>query len=98
IDPRPGHIPGARNSPFAGNLAPGPAPTFLPAEELRRRYLALGAGPGREVVCYCGSGVTACHDLLALEVAGLGGGRLYPGSWSEWCADPDAPAARGDEP
>jgi thiosulfate/3-mercaptopyruvate sulfurtransferase len=95
IDPRPGHIPGARNAPFTANLTEGAQPVFLPAETLRQRYLALGAGDGEPVV-YCGSGVTACHDLLALHRAGLRG-RLYVGSWSEWSADPSLPAALSDE-
>lgn len=92
VDPRAGHIPGARNAPYAGNLTDGPVPGFLPAGALRDRYAKLGAG-AREPVVYCGSGVTACHDLLALRLAGLGG-RLYPGSWSEWSADPSLPLER----
>jgi thiosulfate/3-mercaptopyruvate sulfurtransferase len=81
IDPVAGHIPGAANVPFA-ELAPGGR--FLAPDELRARFEAAGAAPGRELVAYCGSGVTACVLLLAAEVAGLGAGRLYPGSWSEW--------------
>ena len=81
IDPVAGHIPGAANLPFA-ELAPGGR--FLAPEELRARFEAAGAAPGRELVAYCGSGVTACVLLLAAEVAGLEAGRLYPGSWSEW--------------
>jgi thiosulfate/3-mercaptopyruvate sulfurtransferase len=81
IDPVAGHIPGAANLPFA-ELAPDGR--FLPAEDLRARFEAAGAAPGRELVAYCGSGVTACVLLLAAEVAGLEPGRLYPGSWSEW--------------
>ena len=96
IDPRAGHIPGARNAPFAGNLTAGPQPVFRPAAELRARYAALGAADGEPIV-YCGSGVTACHDLLALHLAGLRG-RLYAGSWSEWSADRALPAATGPEP
>jgi|SRR5579883_3306214 len=84
VDRRAGHIPGAANAPFADNLDGG---RFRAPEELRDRFRALGAGGSREVVCYCGSGVTACHDLLALAVAGLDGAKLYPGSWSEWVAD-----------
>jgi thiosulfate/3-mercaptopyruvate sulfurtransferase len=81
IDPVAGHIPGAVNLPFAG-LAPDGR--FLAREELRSAFDAAGAAPGRELVAYCGSGVTACVLLLAAELAGLGPGRLYPGSWSEW--------------
>ena len=77
IDPVAGHIPGARSVPFAGLAPEG---RFLAPDELRER---LGAGGG-ELVAYCGSGVTACTLLLAAELAGLGGCRLYPGSWSEW--------------
>ncbi|HUG54410.1 MAG TPA: sulfurtransferase [Vicinamibacteria bacterium] len=95
IDPRAGHIPGARNAPYAGNLTPGDQPVFRPPSELRDRYEALGAGD-REPIVYCGSGVTACHVLLALDLAGRRG-RLYPGSWSEWSADPGLPVATGAE-
>jgi thiosulfate/3-mercaptopyruvate sulfurtransferase len=94
IDRVAGHIPGATNLPFAGNLdATG---HFLPAPELAQRWRApLGARAASELVCMCGSGVTACHNLLALEIAGLSGARLYPGSWSEWIRDPARPVARG---
>jgi thiosulfate/3-mercaptopyruvate sulfurtransferase len=81
IDPVAGHIPGAANLPFA-ELAPGGR--FLSPDELRARFEVAGATPGRELVAYCGSGVTACVLLLAAELAGLEGARLYPGSWSEW--------------
>jgi thiosulfate/3-mercaptopyruvate sulfurtransferase len=94
IDPRAGHIPGARNAPYAANLTAGSAPVFLPPQALRERYAALGADASEPIV-YCGSGITACHDLLALEVAGLRG-RLYGGSWSEWSADPALPCATGE--
>jgi thiosulfate/3-mercaptopyruvate sulfurtransferase len=96
VDPRPGHIPGAHNAPFAENLDPSSG-RFLPAERLRARYATLGVDTSGEhaPVAYCGSGVTACHDLLALEVAGYRG-RLYPGSWSEWCGDPERPAEVGE--
>ena len=89
-----GHIPGARNRFFRDNLdADG---RFQPAAELRRDFLALLAGVEPEqVVMSCGSGVTACHNLLAMEIAGLPGARLYAGSWSEWCSDPARPVAGG---
>lgn len=93
LDPRPGHIPGARSAPWAGNL--GPDGRLLPPESLAERYRELGVERGDEVIAYCGSGVTACHDLLALELAGLPGGRLYVGSWSDWASRPDAPAELG---
>jgi len=96
IDPRAGHIPGARSAPFTGNLTSGAEPVFLPAEVLRERYARLGADRTEPVV-YCGSGINACHDLLALEICGLRG-RLYGGSWSEWCSDPALPVATGEEP
>ena len=88
-DPRPGHIPGARSASARDNV--GPDGRLLSAEQLRERYEALGIGPDSDVVSYCGSGVTACHNLLMLEHAGLGRGRLYPGSWSQWAADPARP-------
>jgi thiosulfate/3-mercaptopyruvate sulfurtransferase len=95
IDSQAGHIPGAVNVPFTANVdADG---SWLPAHELRARFEAAGVRRDEDVVVYCGSGVTACHDLLAIERAGLGRGRLYPGSWSQWSADPDRPVATGDE-
>ncbi|MGE3373949.1 MAG: sulfurtransferase [Vicinamibacteria bacterium] len=93
IDPRAGHVPGARNAPFGDNLTAGAAPVMREPAALRERYTALGAGE-REPIVYCGSGVTACHDLLALELAGLRG-RLYAGSWSEWSSDPALPVETG---
>ncbi|MBI3686023.1 MAG: sulfurtransferase [Actinobacteria bacterium] len=85
VDPRAGHIPGARNLPCRENLdADG---RFLPVGVLRRRFEEVGVRDGVPVVSYCGSGVTACHNLLALEYAGLGHGRLYPGSWSQYSRD-----------
>jgi thiosulfate/3-mercaptopyruvate sulfurtransferase len=95
IDKVAGHIPGAINRPYTENLtADG---TFKPASELRAEFggLIKGRAPAA-VVHSCGSGVTACHNLLAMEHAGLGGATLYPGSWSEWSADPARPVARGD--
>jgi len=93
LDPVAGHIPGARLRFFKDNLqADG---RFKSAAELRAEFGAVTAGSGGEVVHQCGSGVTACHNLLAMAHAGLGNTRLYPGSWSEWCADPTRPVARG---
>ena len=94
LDPRAGHIPGAANSPWPANIGPGNR--YHPAATLRAQLEAVGARPGPDVVVYCGSGVTACQTLLAMEAAGIEGARLYPGSWSQWCADPDRPAAVGD--
>jgi thiosulfate/3-mercaptopyruvate sulfurtransferase len=93
IDTIAGHIAGAVNHPFSTNL--GPDGRFLPAAELRRRWQERLAGrQPTDVAAMCGSGVTACHNLLSLEVAGLGGARLYAGSWSEWIKDPSRPVAR----
>lgn len=93
LDPVGGHIPGAFNRFFQLNLdAQG---CFKSAGELRQEFgLLLGDIYPQHVVHQCGSGVTACHNLLAMEVAGLGGSRLYPGSWSEWCSDPARPVER----
>jgi thiosulfate/3-mercaptopyruvate sulfurtransferase len=96
VDPRAGHIPGARSLPCRENL--GPDGRLLPVDELHRRFAAVGIEAGAPVVSYCGSGVTACHNLLALEHAGLGTGRLYPGSFSQWSNDPSRPVATGDTP
>ncbi|MEG1326885.1 MAG: sulfurtransferase [Janthinobacterium sp.] len=93
IDPVGGHIPGAKNRFFKDNLQPDGR--FKSAEELRRDFSALLDAP-QAAVMQCGSGVTACHNLLAMEVAGLTGAALYPGSWSEWCADPARPVATGN--
>jgi thiosulfate/3-mercaptopyruvate sulfurtransferase len=95
VDPRPGHIPGAKSAPFSENLA-GPAGAFLAEDELSRRYGALGVGERDPVVLYCGSGVTACHGLLALAVLGRDDARLYEGSWSEWSSDLALSAALGN--
>jgi thiosulfate/3-mercaptopyruvate sulfurtransferase len=89
VDPRSGHIPGARNLPARENTrADGCA---LTPNELRERFASVGVRPGTRVVSYCGSGVTACHNLLMLERAGLEPGRLYAGSWSQWSRDPSRP-------
>ncbi len=90
IDKKAGHIPGARNYFFQHNLTADK--TFKNPDELRTQWQAvLGEASPEQVVMYCGSGVTACHNLLALEHAGLGGARIFPGSWSEWSADPSRP-------
>ncbi|WP_259372425.1 sulfurtransferase, partial [Ideonella azotifigens] len=91
LDAVAGHIPGALNRFFKDNL--GSDGRFLPAAALRATFEAMGLKPG-QVVNQCGSGVTACHNLLALEHAGMNGSALYPGSWSEWSADPARPVAR----
>jgi thiosulfate/3-mercaptopyruvate sulfurtransferase len=94
IDRVAGHIPGARNFFFHRNLTPDKK--FRSVDELRAEWLALlGGTPTDDTVMYCGSGVTACHNLLALEHAGLTGARLYPGSWSEWSSNPQRPIATG---
>ncbi len=92
LDAQAGHIPGARNRFFKNNL--GTDGRFLPADELRNTFAAFGV-PADRIVHQCGSGVTACHNLLAMEAAGLTGSALYPGSWSEWSSDPARPVARG---
>lgn len=93
MDPVAGHIPGALNRPMQTNLRPDGR--FKPAEIIRRDFEALlGDRDPSSVVHSCGSGVTACHNLLAMEHAGLTGSRLYPGSWSEWCADPNRPVGK----
>ena len=92
MDPVGGHIPGATNRFFKDNLdADG---RFKSPAQLKAEFARLVADPA-EAIMQCGSGVTACHNLLALEVAGLTGAALYPGSWSEWCADPARPVATG---
>jgi thiosulfate/3-mercaptopyruvate sulfurtransferase len=94
FDPVAGRVPGAKNRPVAQNLAKDG--TFKPAAELRAELAAmLGPRDGAQVIHMCGSGVTACHNMLAMAVAGLPAGRLYAGSWSEWCADPARPVAKG---
>jgi thiosulfate/3-mercaptopyruvate sulfurtransferase len=93
IDPVAGRIPGALNRFNNDNLTA--AGTFKPAEVLRQEFLAvLGDRPAAGAINYCGSGVSACHNLLAMEIAGLGGARLYAGSWSEWSSNPARPIAR----
>ena len=94
LDAVAGHVPGARNHPFAGNLAADGR--FLGARELHQKWSQTLCGQGAaRAIAMCGSGVSACHNLLALEVAGLPGARLYAGSWSEWIRDPQRAIARG---
>ena len=95
IDPRAGHIPGALSAPTADNLdAHG---RFLRPDALRTRFAALGVDPAAPTAVYCGSGVTAAHEIAALAIAGIDAA-LYPGSWSQWSSDPDRPAATGPHP
>lgn len=93
IDRVAGHIPGAVNVPYAGNLSADG--TLLDDDTLRDRFTAAGIGADSDVIVYCGSGVTACHDALAMEQVGLGRPRVFVGSWSAWSADPARPIATG---
>ena len=95
IDPKAGHIPGAVSAPTTGNLDDDGR--FLPATELRRRFEALGVRDGVDVAAYCGSGVTAAHEVAALAIAGFDAA-LYPGSWSQWSNLDDRPVATGTAP
>ena len=95
IDPRAGHIPGARSAPSAGNLdAQG---RFLAPEALRERFAEVGLEPGTPAAAYCGSGVTAAHEVAALALAGIDAA-LYAGSWSQWSNEEGRPVATGGEP
>jgi len=97
IDPVAGHVPGAENLPFEGNLDENGF--FLKPEQLRRRFekvLGINNGDRENIVHMCGSGVTACHNILAMEIAGIPNTKLYVGSWSEWIRDSDRAVARGD--
>jgi thiosulfate/3-mercaptopyruvate sulfurtransferase len=94
VDARAGHVPGAQNVPWASNLD-ATTGRLRSSAELRERFERLGLGG--DTICYCGSGVSACMDLIALEHAGLGPGRLFVPSWSGWSADPDRPVATGDD-
>ena len=95
VDPRAGHIPGAVSAPTGENLAADG--TFLAPELLRKRFKERGAGDPARIGVYCGSGVTAAHQIAALEIAGIEA-TLFPGSWSAWSADPARPATKGDRP
>jgi thiosulfate/3-mercaptopyruvate sulfurtransferase len=96
VDPQAGHFPGARSAPYADNLR-GDGRMKSPAE-LRDYYQALGADAAERIVCYCGSGVSAAHDIFALLLAGRADALLYEGSWSDWSSDPTRPVATGPEP
>jgi thiosulfate/3-mercaptopyruvate sulfurtransferase len=98
IDPVAGHIPGARSRPYSSNVRSPEDPRFLERERLRAEFERLGADRVERVVCYCGSGVNACHDLFALQLAGFGEGLLYEGSWSDWCGVPQRLTRTGAEP
>jgi thiosulfate/3-mercaptopyruvate sulfurtransferase len=95
IDAKAGHIPGARSAPFAENVDPG-SHRFRAGRELRERFHRLGAE--EEAIVYCGSGLTSCQLVLAMEAAGLPSPRLYVGSWSDWISDPTRPVATGSDP
>jgi thiosulfate/3-mercaptopyruvate sulfurtransferase len=95
LDPRAGHIPGARSAHFSGDVAANGR--LVSAAALAARYDALGATDAAQVICYCGSGVSATHTIFALHLIGRAA-LLYPGSWSDWSSDPARPIATGDEP
>lgn len=96
LDPKAGHIPGAKSAPYTENV--DSHGRFLPPEELAARFQALLSDtPAEDTILYCGSGVTAAHNALAMAIAGLGMPRIYSGSWSDWITDPSRPIATGDE-
>jgi thiosulfate/3-mercaptopyruvate sulfurtransferase len=97
LDPVAGHIPGASSAPWVGSLDEATG-RFLGAEQLRMRFEALGVGPDRSPIAHCGSGVTGCHALFAMRIAGLPDGRLYEGSWSDWVHDGTRSVATGEDP
>jgi thiosulfate/3-mercaptopyruvate sulfurtransferase len=96
IDPVSGHIPGARSAPWIDDL--DEEGRFLPVEDLRERFAALGLTDAAQAITHCGSGVTSCHAVFAMKLAGLGDARLYAGSWSDWASDPARPIAVGSDP
>jgi thiosulfate/3-mercaptopyruvate sulfurtransferase len=98
IDPIAGHVPGAKNRPYPANVRAPDDPRFHEVGPLREAFERLGADRVEKVVCYCGSGVNACQNLLALELAGFEGGLLYEGSWSDWCSVPTRAMKTGLEP
>ena len=93
VDPVAGHVPGAVNRPVTDNV--DDTGRFLTPAELAEGFKSLGVGEGVDTIVYCGSGVTACHNILAMEHAGLGAARLFAGSWSQWSNDPERPVATG---
>ncbi|MBI4785966.1 MAG: sulfurtransferase [Chloroflexi bacterium] len=97
IDPRAGHVPGAKNAPIGGNLNSAEDMRFRSSNELRQRFEKLGADRAEKIVCYCGSGVNACQSVFALNLAGFAS-LLYEGSWSDWSSHADCPAATGPNP
>lgn len=98
IDPVAGHIPGAKSRPYPANVRSPQDPCFLDPAQLREQFTLLGAAAAERVVAYCGSGVNACQNLLALEAAGFEAGLLYEGSWSDWCSVPTRAMSTGSEP
>ncbi len=98
VDPVAGHIPGARNRPYPSNVRSAEDPRFKDAAELRAEFMALGADPTQRIVAYCGSGVNACQNIFALELAGFPGALLYEGSWSDWCSVPERAMKASAEP
>lgn len=96
LDRRAGHIPGARNLPWREHI--DPSTRLRPREILAERFASAGIADGAPVVCYCGSGTSACHNLLVMEWLGLGAGKLFVGSWSQWSRDNDRPVATGPDP
>jgi len=98
IDPVAGHIPGARSRPYPVNVRSAGDPRFLEPAQLREQFIQLGAGRTERVVCYCGSGVNACQNLFALQLAGFDTGLLYEGSWSDWCSVRARAMTTGPEP
>jgi thiosulfate/3-mercaptopyruvate sulfurtransferase len=98
IDPKAGHIPGAKNAPIAGNLRSATDLRFLSPAEIRARFEQLGAHPGDPVVAYCGSGINACQAVFALTLAGFENVLLYEGSWSDWSRDDHLPVMTGPNP
>lgn len=98
VDPRAGHIPGAKSAPGMGNLRSADDLRFRTPEELRARFAALGVAEAQEIIAYCGSGVNACQNIFALQLAGYDHALLYPGSFSEWSRDPELPVIVGEHP